>query len=873
VTAATILEQANLAVRIAREEPARAAALATEARAQAVEAGLPVAESAALRALGLAARASRQINAAIAWLEAAVEVAERASELDVAAEARVSLASALAFSGDTRRALDTLDGARPGEEVAVIVASNRIGILTMLGRYDEALGGYEAVINTFRHLGDRLREARALTNRGLLYVYTGRFRLAEPDLARAEQLATDAGHLTEAAGCCHNRGFAAARKGDLPAALAFFDRAERRYAEAGRPGGALALDRGEALLAAGLVHDARTVVGGSLAYLRAGGDQSDLAEGLVLLANIALLAGNDVASRAAAVEAAELFTAQARPAWTALAQVAVGRAGLARSEHSTDLAATVEGAADELDRLGLRGRGVEAHAVAGELWLALGQVERAHVQLAKAALGRRGGTAGGRLVAWEAEAVRRLSEGDRRGALAGLRAGLAVVDAQQASLGATELRAHVSIHADRAARLGLRLVLESGRPRQILTWMERRRANSLRAWPVRPPRDDVLIGELAELRALSHDTVARAASGDDIRPLLRRQADLERAVRERAWQMAQVSPDAPNPLPPSVAELAEALGDRALVELADSDGVLHAVVLAGGRCSYRRLGPTSDVLAELSQLRFGLRRLAYNLDANGDGAGVTGQLRRAEGRLDELVLGALRGVIGARAVVIVPTGELHATPWAALPTLAGRATAVAPSARAWLRAAIAPRSEAGHVVIVSGPRLSGAPAEARALGRIYPGALVLGGSRARAATVVKSFEHAEIAHVAAHASFRVDNGLWSALQLADGPLTVYDLEGLEAPPGLVVLSACQSGLSTLRPGDEVLGLVAALLGIGTRTVIASVLPVEDTNTVPFMVSLHRHLRAGLRPATALAAAQATSTHTAVAASFVCFGAG
>jgi len=129
-----------------------------------------------------------------------------------------------------------------------------------------------------------------------------------------------------------------------------------------------------------------------------------------------------------------------------------------------------------------------------------------------------------------------------------------------------------------------------------------------------------------------------------------------------------------------------------------------------------------------------------------------------------------------------------------------------------------------------------------------------------------------VAHIAAHATLNADNGLWSAVQLADGPLTVYELEGLPSVPGLVILSACQSGLPTVRPGDEVLGLVTALLALGARTVIASVLPVDDKATADLMMALHVALAAGRFPADALTQAQSQAADGVSAASFVCFGA-
>src|SRR5205823_14328769 len=103
----------------------------------------------------------------------------------------------------------------------------------------------------------------------------------------------------------------------------------------------------------------------------------------------------------------------------------------------------------------------------------------------------------------------------------------------------------------------------------------------------------------------------------------------------------------------------------------------------------------------------------------------------------------------------------------------------------------------------------------------------------------------------------------------DGPLNVYELQTLRQAPEIVVLSACDLALSGLHPGDELLGLAAALLGMGTRTIVASVVPVPDASARRLMLAFHEHLLAGHRPAAALAKAQA---RTAVAG-FVCLGDG
>jgi hypothetical protein len=63
--------------------------------------------------------------------------------------------------------------------------------------------------------------------------------------------------------------------------------------------------------------------------------------------------------------------------------------------------------------------------------------------------------------------------------------------------------------------------------------------------------------------------------------------------------------------------------------------------------------------------------------------------------------------------------------------------------------------------------------------------------------------------------------------------------------------------------------VAAFLGLGTATLVASVLPVPDALAQRVTVAFHRALAAGIGPAAALAAATAGERFVP----FVCFGSG
>jgi CHAT domain-containing protein len=79
---------------------------------------------------------------------------------------------------------------------------------------------------------------------------------------------------------------------------------------------------------------------------------------------------------------------------------------------------------------------------------------------------------------------------------------------------------------------------------------------------------------------------------------------------------------------------------------------------------------------------------------------------------------------------------------------------------------------------------------------------------------------------------------------------------------------------TACAGDELLGLSATFLALGTRHVIASVVPVPDAETTPLMIAFRRFLATGKPAGTALAAAQRQlgDTHPAApAAGFVSIG--
>ena len=118
--------------------------------------------------------------------------------------------------------------------------------------------------------------------------------------------------------------------------------------------------------------------------------------------------------------------------------------------------------------------------------------------------------------------------------------------------------------------------------------------------------------------------------------------------------------------------------------------------------------------------------------------------------------------------------------------------------------------------------------------------------------------------------------MFSAIRLADGPLTVYDIQQLRRAPYRIVLPCCDSGALEPVGADELLGLTTALLPLGTAAIIATIVPVNDAATVPLMHALHASLATGATMAESLAIARTRAPndplHLATAWSFISLGA-
>jgi tetratricopeptide (TPR) repeat protein len=838
----------------------------------------------------IGARRLRAGLTALGWREDSDGVPERHRAL--AARLVISLAYLEAEQGRADYGLRLLDRAErivaPAE--LGILLSQRGLMLLRTGRWAEALAQLAAAEPLVGHDPELL--ARVLLNRGVLHLNTGDVRLARNDLRRAAAIAEAAGLAVMAAKATQNLGYCDLLGGDIPAALHRFDAAARAYQRTA-PGMLCVLetDRARALLAAGLAEDAAAALESAIAAFRRQRLDQNRAEAELNRAQAAQMAGDLAAARQWAGLALRRFRARGNRAWAALAEltrlrVSFGAAsgaaapGAAARRGFGRIAAEAERLAGQLRELGLPRDAAIAELLAARAFVAARRRDDAVRCLS---------AAGGRGMPLEAVLLRRLAQAEmavadgRTGvALARLRAGLNALHARRGQLGSLDLQTGTAALGAELAGYGLRLAGGGGSARQVFGWLERSRAQAFRVRPVRPPADPEAAAVLAELRQLSFLIRAAELGGGQPDPAqVARRAELRRQVRQRSWRAGGLGQATPVATAADVAAALAASG-QVLASIAVRDGRMLALTIAAGRVRLTSLGDFATAAEAVRRLTADLdvlagRRLPSRLEMV-----IRESISHQSAVLDAVVVAPLLSVFGRAqgGVVIVPVGALAGVPWGMLPGLRGRPVTVSPSASVWLAAwratGPAPPAAGGPAavggaavpVFVAGPGLRHAVPEVSEIAALYPGCRAMAGAAATVDATLRALDGAPLAHLAAHGYHDGENVLFSRLDLADGPLMAYDIERLSVPPRQVVLSACDVGRTIVRPGDEILGFTAALLHIGTPTVISSVCRVADDSALGVMTAYHRALSAGARPAEALALA-ADERLTP----FVCFGAG
>ncbi|MGC4109870.1 MAG: CHAT domain-containing protein [Nocardioides sp.] len=788
------------------------------------------------------------------------ERARRATtEPDLRARIDASRAFVTAEEGDLGGALATCDAALAIDgvtwETRGVLHGQRGLILLRQGETAAALDAFDLGIAM---LADPVELGKAYINRGGVHLARGAAGRAAADFELGVGLFRDQGNLVEAAMAEHNLGYADLLQGDLVSALRHMDDVRPLLLSQGPVVVALCnQDRAEVLMAAGLTRSGLAVLdevartmGNNRLHQRRG--EAELA-----IARASLGFDPERALRAARA-ARSRFDRARTPAHRVKAEALVLGAEVRLGRTGPSLVTRADTLSDELNRLHLPWWAIDLDLDAALVAARRDDLTEARRRLAAIRVPARA-PLDVRLRERDVRAALAERTGRSTAALGHLRRGLADLHEWQSSFGSLDLQTMVTGHGRRLAVRGLRVAVATRRPEVLFEWSERARMLASRVQPVRVPGDEEAQADLRELRQL--------AGVDDLSPSdAARQGELRQRVRERAWQH-RGSGEYDDPA--TLADVQERLGpDRALVAHVVTSREVAALVVTSNSARVVVCGPRERLDALTGGLLPDLDMAAAELAMFAEV--IRSELRHRLGRLDDLLLAPVADLVGDRELVLTPSGALAAVPWSILPSNHGRPVTVAQSATSWLNRTSSPL-RAGSAGFVAGPRVAQAEAETTASAQAWPGAVVLHGPEATAEAVSRLAGGVDVLHVSAHGRHSSENPLFSGFELADGPWFGYDIDQLSSVPDVVLLSACEVGRSTLRGGEELIGMTAAWLHAGSRCVIASAAAINDAVAHDVLVAVHRELAAGHAPAAALARAMSEVDPAGPPAPLICFG--
>ncbi|HEV2529850.1 MAG TPA: CHAT domain-containing protein [Thermomicrobiales bacterium] len=842
------------------------------------------------RLLAMAQAHTNQPDAALETCTAALDL-EEADTVPVD-RARVRLASMQplmmlgnvdAAIGTGREALAALEAAGAGS-IAGRAALNLGATLAMTGRATEALPCFDRAAELLASSPVLLGQVE--TNRGTALAALDRFREAEAAFARAANL-LDHGELAWSAAVVQgNLADLAARQGAVQRSLRHFELSRRLFEQDEAHGdlGRINAEQAALLGSIGLIAESRDLFAEALALLEADGTPSDLVAARAEYAATLIAAGDFAAAAPLLAELHDQLDPNEQPATVdrirALeAEQAITSNDLARASDLVDqgLAAYAD---RPVQRLGWRLLRSDLLATTGNLEAARDELRGAMDDAIGAGVTPAVASIHGRSVALARAA------GDHAGADDHARAAISAIEAIRGSLQADRLRqrfhgGRLDVYADL-----YRSLVASDDPaaqHEAFGIGERMRSRSLQdaiaartqdveAAVASTPAEDVLLGRLTGHRQWLNWTWSAIAEGTEPDDALRIEiAANERAVATLTDRLAtlrsHLALDTPQPLD----EIQRTLDPETVVlsYLATGDTLSVQVISHDGVVGIARLADDVTIGALVARLQFQLgRRLAT-------GSGSISASRAARLQRDvDTVLDQLSGQLiapltdhfaGRKRLIIVPSGHLHSVPFAALGDRGGTplvdrfdiVTVPGVNVLAGMGANAGHAAQGTRRLVVGVPdeRAPAMGREAEDVARRLPDATLLSGAAATREAVLDQLPHADLVHLACHGRFDSRHPAASGLQLADGWITLDQLLDLQLNDALVLLTGCETGRVRVGEGDELVGIMAALLSAGAGGLVTSLWQTHDEASAVLIQSFYDAWLGGADPVSALRSAQ------------------
>jgi hypothetical protein len=406
-----------------------------------------------------------------------------------------------------------------------------------------------------------------------------------------------------------------------------------------------------------------------------------------------------------------------------------------------------------------------------------------------------------------------------------------LIDEQVWHIPAREGRETFIAQQEKATRLYLALLLETGQTQAAFALARRARSRLLRQLTIRDRLAQLKAGEQQRWdQALSKYWTLRGAIDRQAAQEWQLPDDQEKPARERlASQLAEAQKGLDNAM--------AALGDPGESPL--SPPGRGEVIL-----TYYPL-PEGHGWAGFAAYPEGLQVTKFDLPDLGDPKALARSLLVPFQRLLD----------GAERVRVLPYGILQAVDFHALPfsgdSLLARHLVVYSLDLPVFPASVPASRRLAFLVADPEGNLPATREEAMAVSAAIPAwgsgwtLRPLVGTKASSQTVLAALSGADLFHFAGHGSFTGSAGWDSELRLADGSrLMLGDLLTLRPAPAWVVLSACDAGRASEQAPGEGIGLAQAFLLAGSRAVIAATQSVQDRSARDLLREMYRNWQPG-----------------------------
>lgn len=461
----------------------------------------------------------------------------------------------------------------------------------------------------------------------------------------------------------------------------------------------------------------------------------------------------------------------------------------------------------------------------------------------------------------EAEYLCRVSLGRLTGDELQFELAVKIVEGSRAGIGSDELR--MSYFSDRVSPYNelVKTNLAQGRTRDAFLWHERSRSRTLSDRHHRPAvagePDEKLAAIREELNWIYNQINRLDRTGGEDRGRIGslRKLALERehdyAEQRRRLSIRKGSVDGGTQL--DLGRLRERLSDTTLVEFAAIDGRISAFVVSKDRIdALPDYVDEAEIDREIKQFLFQIRsgRMFNHLTETNQTIALD-RLQKHSKRIYDLLIAPLSSLIGTVRIVFAPAALLHYLPFHALHDGDGYLVETAeisytPSAAVLLRCLERPAADLTNALLIAVPDAQ-APlveAEVDAVAAFFAKPRKLLGPHATIDDLRHHIAGNGVIHMACHGKFRPDNPGFSSLQFFAEELTLNEARNLPLENSIITLSACESGLSEVVRGEELIGLSHAFFSAGAGSLVLSLWRVNDKTTLDLMTDFYSELCGG-----------------------------